>query len=659
MAKVEIEGPISLDSVIEQQNKKYGDGTCFLGSKLRRDPLRIPTGVFSVDFAVGGGMPVGESTCLWGPECLDGESVVVCRTSNPKTGKQHSCKHTTLKRLFERFHERSSGGKGCYVRKESKGAAFSVSSVNAEGRIFHNPILDVVSCGEKKCWQISSESGLQIVAGENHEFMLEDGSFRPLARLCVGDRVLTHRNVPYTGVEKKSSTRKTANVKYHPLWPLKIVSGYKYHRGQLSHAVYEARLNGLALKKYLSILNSLEKETIAKLKFIPKGFVVHHKDGNHGNNREENHELKWGPIHNRDHALENHNDLRFTAVSDEIVWKKFIGKRETFDICCNFPHNNYVANGFVVHNSGGKSSLGIHAMHMVDSICWRCFHLLDFCSCSTPPVRMRSLWADAEGSLDQEWAECLGARPDSYVVALADYGEQFVNIADAALRSEELGLLIVDSLASLVPEVEMEAPLEDQFYAAQARLISRTVRKLKQRLLRERKRGHLCAVLFTNQLRAKLGVTYGSNETMSGGHAMLHEFSLLLRCVRKSLDKAGVDAKYIDPKTKREMASRHAFSIKKDKVMTLAQLGEYVRLKQDVPELGLHKGQVDDFTTVLTYAKEYGVVEKNGKGWVCKVGGEVFPKLEDVKEAWVKQPSLYLETQREIIEVAKKRLRGL
>ena len=159
--------------------------------------------------------------------------------------------------------------------------------------------------------------------------------------------------------------------------------------------------------------------------------------------------------------------------------------------------------------SSGKSTLGINLAIVCNLLCWRCFRMVNFCECSEPSIRQTAYIGDIEGTMDKEWASAIGLPPDSYYHGLADYGEQHINIADYALRADDCGLVVADSLAQLIPESEMNAPLEDKFIGQQALLITRMVRKLKQRLIRERKRGHPCIIFFVNQLRMKIGVTYG------------------------------------------------------------------------------------------------------------------------------------------------------
>jgi hypothetical protein len=198
-----------------------------------------------------------------------------------------------------------------------------------------------------------------------------------------------------------------------------------------------------------------------------------------------------------------------------------------------------------------------------------------------------------------------------------------------------------------------EAAAEDQFMGTQAKMITRAVQKLKQRMIRERRRGHPCALFLTNQIRKKIGVLFGDPETVAGGHALQHEFSLLLRIVKKSLAK-GSDDKYSGGKEEKDKASRHSFVIRKEKVLTLASSGEFVRLKQDND--GMPKGLVDDFATVAKYAKHYGLLKQEGKTWVCRDRNAT--KLPDLVNIWLNDRSEYRSLQIDIIREAKRVIGG-
>ena len=149
---------------------------------------------------------------------------------------------------------------------------------------------------------------------------------------------------------------------------------------------------------------------------------------------------------------------------------------------------------------------------------------------------------------------------------------------------------------------------------------------------------------------------FGDPETMPGGEGMKHEFSLLLRCVKKALKKEGPDAKFLDDKRKMNMAQRHSVAVRKEKVLTLAGIAEFVRVRENMPAFELQKGMIDDYTTVLTYAKEYGIVFQEKGKW--RLFDHTAKKQDDIKLFWKKRPTDYFLVQREIIKRAKERLGG-
>jgi RecA/RadA recombinase len=303
--------------------------------------------------------------------------------------------------------------------------------------------------------------------------------------------------------------------------------------------------------------------------------------------------------------------------------------------------------------AGGKTSLAINAVSMVGRLCWGCFRLKDVCTCSGAPRPMKAVWLDVEGTFDREWANHIGAGPDDYFYALADYGEMYVNFAEKFLCSDECGLVVLDSLAALVPIREFEAGSEDQFIGNQAKMVTNCVRKIKQRLIRERKREHPCTVIFINQMRKKIGEMFGNPETMPGGHGMLHEFSLLLRIVQKALTEQD-KKKFVDSKRKKDAATRHSFTIRKEKVLTLARTGEFIRLTDWIPELSLGRGVVDDHRTTLDCAKQYNILEKKGDNW--RILGKKAKRQSDFLKLWRKDPGEYHRVQTEVLLTAKEEL---
>jgi recombination protein RecA len=124
-------------------------------------------------------------------------------------------------------------------------------------------------------------------------------------------------------------------------------------------------------------------------------------------------------------------------------------------------------------------------------------------------------FVDAEHALDPVYAKKLGVNIDELIVSQPDTGEQALEIVDTLVRSNAIDVLVIDSVAALVPRAEIEGEMGDSHVGLQARLMSQSLRKLTGSISRSR-----CMVIFINQLRMKIGVMYGNPETTTGGNAL-------------------------------------------------------------------------------------------------------------------------------------------
>src|SRR6201999_3548939 len=144
---------------------------------------------------------------------------------------------------------------------------------------------------------------------------------------------------------------------------------------------------------------------------------------------------------------------------------------------------------------------------------------------------------DAEHALDPEYAKKLGVDTDSLLVSQPDTGEQALEIADMLVRSGALDIVVIDSVAALVPRAELEGEMGDSHVGLQARLMSQALRKLTGAINRSR-----TSLIFTNQLREKVGVMFGNPETTPGGRALKFYASVRLDVRRIDSIKQGTDA---------------------------------------------------------------------------------------------------------------------
>src|SRR5246500_5291512 len=144
---------------------------------------------------------------------------------------------------------------------------------------------------------------------------------------------------------------------------------------------------------------------------------------------------------------------------------------------------------------------------------------------------------DAEHALDPDYAKALGVDTDGLLVSQPDTGEQALEIADMLVRSGALDILVIDSVAALVPRAEIEGEMGDNHVGLQARLMSQALRKLTGALSNSG-----TTAIFINQLREKIGVMFGSPETTTGGRALKFYSSVRLDVRRIETLKDGTDA---------------------------------------------------------------------------------------------------------------------
>ncbi|RJX30453.1 MAG: recombinase RecA [Desulfarculus sp.] len=143
-------------------------------------------------------------------------------------------------------------------------------------------------------------------------------------------------------------------------------------------------------------------------------------------------------------------------------------------------------------------------------------------------------FVDAEHALDVNYAKKLGVKVDDLLVSQPDTGEQALDIAEILVRSGGVDVLVVDSVAALVPRAELEGEMGDSHVGLQARLMSQAMRKLTAVVSKSR-----CALIFINQIRMKIGVMFGSPETTTGGNALKFYASLRLDIRRIGKIKTG------------------------------------------------------------------------------------------------------------------------
>src|SRR5206468_10097656 len=178
--------------------------------------------------------------------------------------------------------------------------------------------------------------------------------------------------------------------------------------------------------------------------------------------------------------------------------------------------------------SSGKTTLALHAI------------------AEAQKLGGSAAFVDAEHALDPAYAKKLGVDIDELIVSQPDTGEQALEIVDTLVRSNAVDVLVIDSVAALVPRAEIEGEMGDSHVGLQARLMSQALRKLTGSISRSR-----CTVIFINQVRMKIGVMYGNPETTTGGNALKFYASVRLAIRRLGAPKHGDEV--IGSRTKAEV----------------------------------------------------------------------------------------------------------
>ncbi len=229
-------------------------------------------------------------------------------------------------------------------------------------------------------------------------------------------------------------------------------------------------------------------------------------------------------------------------------------------------------------------------------------------------------FVDAEHALDPVYARKLGVDIDNLIVSQPDTGEQALEIVDTLVRSNAIDILIVDSVAALVPRAEIEGEMGDSHVGLQARLMSQSLRKLTGSISKSK-----CLVIFINQLRMKIGVMYGNPETTTGGNALKFYASVRLDIRRTGQIK---DRDDIVGNATRVKVVKNKLAPPFKQVEFDIMYGEGVSKVGEVLDLGVKAGLVEKSGAWFSYDSiRIGQGRENAKTYL-KENPEMLDKLE-------------------------------
>jgi recombination protein RecA len=250
--------------------------------------------------------------------------------------------------------------------------------------------------------------------------------------------------------------------------------------------------------------------------------------------------------------------------------------------------------------SSGKTTLTLHAIAQVQK------------------AGGVAAFVDAEHALDPSYARRLGVQTDELLVSQPDYGEQALEIADMLVRSNAVDLVVIDSVAALVPKAEIEGDMGDSHVGVQARLMSQALRKLTSNVSRSN-----CLLVFINQIRMKIGVMFGSPETTTGGNALKFYATVRLDIRRIGAIKEATAVGGKDPAV---IGNRTRVKVVKNKLAPPFREVEFdILYGQGISRSG----------DVIDLASDLGIIEKSG-AWYS-FGGERIGQGRENAKAYLDQ----------------------
>ena len=257
--------------------------------------------------------------------------------------------------------------------------------------------------------------------------------------------------------------------------------------------------------------------------------------------------------------------------------------------------------------SSGKTTLALHAIAEVQK------------------TSGEAAFIDAEHALDPVYAKALGVDIDNLLVSQPDSGEQALEIADALVRSGAIDIIVIDSVAALVPQQEIDGDMGASHVGLQARLMSQALRKLSGTISKTN-----CIVIFINQLREKVGVMYGNPETTPGGRALKFYSSVRIEIRKSEALKSGSEV----------IGNRAKCKVVKNKVAPPFKTAEFDILYGE----GISKtGEIVDI------GAELGILEKSG-AWYSYEGTRIGQGRDKAREALSNDPALEAELEAKIKE---------
>lgn len=235
---------------------------------------------------------------------------------------------------------------------------------------------------------------------------------------------------------------------------------------------------------------------------------------------------------------------------------------------------------------------------------------------------------DAEHAFDPEYGKILGVNLENLLVSQPDTGEQALEITETLVRSNAVDIIVIDSVAALVPRAEIEGEMGDAMIGVQARLMSQALRKLTAAISKSK-----TIVIFINQIRMKIGVMFGNPETTTGGNALKFYASIRIDIRRKEAIKVGDEV----------IGGHHGLKIVKNKVAPPFRTAEF-----DI----IYREGISKEGDIIDTGALYGVIEKSG-AWFSFNGEKIGQGKESTRAYLKEHPEISQKIENEIWKKVK------
>jgi len=273
--------------------------------------------------------------------CLSGETII-----DYNRGKRLSTRKIKLSDFYKKFN-----GIKCGNAFDLDIETFSLS-LNSDGRIFKNKVIDVIESGIKKTIKIIFDDNTNLVCTPDHPIAVSNTEYLEAEKFKVGDFVISKGNMLSIKTGKRNKKRTWVYVKHHPYGHRMKVNGFEYNRKTRHRLVMEAELNGISYETFVNILNT-NPELSKSYKYLNSDEEVHHKDENTLNDSIDNLEVLTTSEHAKLHGIDRGFNRNYTSKK-RIISIVECNEEMTYDIQMSAPSHNFLANGVVVHNCDNR-----------------------------------------------------------------------------------------------------------------------------------------------------------------------------------------------------------------------------------------------------------------------------------------------------------------